>query len=111
MPGLRVSVAAGEYCSCPCVSGRPDRPILATLRGARELVKNPAPLAAIFAGIGMIYFVIVSRVMGIFTWRSGWESHAVTAANEPRRFSFAVTLTLIVGSAFIIWGLYKSIRR
>ena len=75
------------------------------------MAKNSRPLAVIVTGIGMLYFVIVARLMGVFTWRSGWESHAVTEADEPGRFHLAVLVTLVIGGGFIVRGLLKSIRR
>jgi hypothetical protein len=73
--------------------------------------EKPKPFPAmIISGIGIIYFVIVARMMGIFTWRSGWESHALTEADEPELFYFAVVVTLAVAAAFMIWGLLRSKR-
>jgi hypothetical protein len=73
--------------------------------------KMSSSLAVIVTGLGMIYFVIVARVMGIFTWRSGWESHAVTEADQPGRFHFAIIVTSVIAGAFIVWGLLRLMKR
>jgi hypothetical protein len=73
-------------------------------------MKSPEKVVALIAtGAGFLYFASVYSATGIFTGRRG--DVAVTAADDPERFSFAVGMVLALGVASLLAGLLMTLRK
>jgi hypothetical protein len=71
-------------------------------------VRNPEKSFALLAtGLGFVYFAWLYSATGIFVSRG----RAVTAAEDPERFSYLVGVAFIVGLASLVAGLITLLRR
>lgn len=73
--------------------------------------KKINPSSAISTGIGFIAFGLLFYFTGILTFKSGWERVAISATEEPGRFSVVLFLMLVIGAGLLIWGVVKSMNR
>ena len=72
-------------------------------------MRDPAKAVGLLAtGAGFLYFACVYSATGIFTGRRG--DLAVTASEDPERFSYAVGMVLALGVASLVVGLLKTRR-
>ena len=70
-------------------------------------MKDPAKsLSLIVVGLGCLYFAWLFSATGIFV--AGRSHVAVTAADDPDRFSFGVAVTALIGAASLVGGLVTS---
>lgn len=66
-------------------------------------------LSLIVAGLALLYFAWLYSATGIFVVN---RSHvAVTASEDPERFSIGVATTVIVGLGSLAGGLFTTLRR
>jgi hypothetical protein len=64
-------------------------------------------LSLIVAGLGFLYFGWLYSATGIFVSRS----RAVTAAEDPDRFSFGVGIVVLLGAFSLVAGVVTALRR
>jgi hypothetical protein len=73
------------------------------------MIKTPAPFSAIITGFGILGFSLLYYLTGIFPSRTGWFPRwtAVTAAENPEGFYFALVVSVTVGVGCLVWGLLR----
>ena len=71
-------------------------------------MKDPEKTFALLAaGCGFLYFAWLYSATGIFVSRG----RAMTAAEDPERFSYLVGVVFVVGVASLVAGLVTLLRR
>jgi hypothetical protein len=64
-------------------------------------------LTLIAAGLGFLYFGWLYSTTGIFVSRG----HAVTATEDPDRFSFSIAFLVLIGAVSLAAGVAAILRR
>lgn len=73
-------------------------------------MKDPEKsLSLLVAGLGFLYFAWVFSATGIFV--AGRSPVAVTAADDPARFSAGIAVTIAIGAASLVAALVLMLRR
>jgi hypothetical protein len=74
-------------------------------------MQKPTPGSAIATGVGLLFFTVLFKMTGIFTYRSGFKSHAVTQSDDPVGFNGMIIVAVVIAVGSILWGLLKLPRR
>jgi hypothetical protein len=70
-------------------------------------MQKPTPGSAIATGVGLLLFTVLFEMTGIFTYRSGFKSHAVTQSDDLVRFKAMLVGAVVLAVGSILWGLVK----
>jgi hypothetical protein len=74
-----------------------------------EVPEAMKSLSLIAGGLGCLYFAWLFSTTGIFV--AGRSHVAMTAADNPTRFSFGVIVTTLVGVVSLLAGVVTLVRR
>ena len=74
-------------------------------------MQKPTPGSAIATGVGLLLFTVLFEMTGIFTYRSGFRSHAVTQSEDPGPLQGHARRRRRLAVGSIVWGLVKLTQR
>lgn len=78
------------------------------MRVAAAVIDRGTSFTLIALGLGFLYFAWLFSATGIFVANRG---QMVTAADNPRQFSFALGVVLVIGAASLIGGVLAVLWR